>query len=93
MSYLHYSKSRSYTFDFRKKRVKETTVWHDNNDRETTRVMTKFEMGSALESCGGKHRWYGLQVTLYNSYSYDEVKQRLLEALEQENFENVTIIK
>lgn len=92
MSYLHYSKSRSYTFDFRKKRVKETTVWHDNN-RETTCVMTKFEMGSTLESCGGKHRWYGLSVTLSNSYSYDEVKQRLLEALEQENFENVTIIK
>ena len=92
MSYLHYSKSRSYTFDFRKKRVKETTVWHDNN-RETTRVMTKFEMGSTLESCGGKHRWYGLSVTLNDSYLYDEVKQRLLEALEQENFENVTIIK
>lgn len=92
MKYLYDDGSRTYTFNFRRARVRQNTE-HSNGVK--SRVMTKFEMGYTLEhGCSGNHHWYGLGVTLNeNCYSYAEVKQRFLEALEQENFANVTVIK
>ena len=79
--HLYYNSKKQYTFDFTKKRVKENG-----------KMMSKFDMGYTLEHNGD--RWYGLGVTLYeSSYSYEEVKDRLLEHLEKKQFSNVTIIK
>lgn len=87
---LYGNNTRKYEFDFRKARVKETSRGADGSER--TEVLTKFSMGYLLQNNGDYY--YGLAVTLYETtYSYAEVKQRLLAHLEQNDFINVTVIK
>jgi hypothetical protein len=76
-----YTQKKHYTFDFRKKRVKENG-----------KIMSKFDMGCAIEHSGDYYR--GLSITCYEYlYGYEEVKTALLEHLEKKQFSNVTIIK
>lgn len=90
MSKLYNSSNRRFIYDFRKPRVKETIESLEYNSKSTS-VMDKFSMGHLIGHNGDY--WYGLTVTVYNSYRYDEIKRRMLELLEEKQFENVTIIK
>lgn len=90
VEYLYNQKQREFVYDFRKPRVKETTKYLDSGT-ERTEVMEKFSMGYLIE--GNGDFYFGIGVTISNSYRYEEVKQRLLELLETKKFENVTIIK
>lgn len=79
--YLYNNPKRNWTFDFSKKRVKENG-----------KIMSKFDMGYAIEHSGDFYR--GISITCYESaWSYEDVKTAFLEHLEQKQFNNVTIIK
>lgn len=90
MSKLYNAGNREFVYDFRKPRVRETIKSLEYNSKHTS-VMDKFSMGSLIGHNGDY--WYGASVTIYNLYHYDEVKQRMLEFLEEKKFDNVTIIK
>ena len=84
--YLYEQRDKKYIIDFRKPRVKETTIYENGNKR--TEVIDKFSLASMIQHNGNV--WYS---NYYDVYRYEEVKQHLLELLEKQQFENVTIIK
>ena len=80
-----FQKQSTYTFDFRKPRVKETRT---NELGSTTSVMDKFSIGYVV---GHIDFYKGLYLA--DVFSYADCKQKFLELLEQKQFNNVTIIK
>lgn len=77
--YLYGNQKKHYTFDFRKKRVKENG-----------KVMEKFSIGYAVLHNGDFYR--GLLIE-QDACNYEDSKQIFLGLLEQKQFDNVTIIK
>lgn len=84
--YLYDQKGKKYIIDFSKPRVKKTTI--DENGNKRTEVIDKFSLAYMIQHNGNV--WYS---NYYDVYRYEEVKQHLLELLDEKKFENVTIIK
>lgn len=81
------NQNRTYTFDFTKKYVKRTA--EKNETRVLDGKLDKFTIASILDNI--KYRYY--VVGIMDVKKYDELKEQLLNDLEEKNYEDVTIIK